>query len=154
MSWLLDTNVLLRLLDAQSPEHAVAEATVHRLIAGGESVFISTQVLVEFWAVATRPEAVNGLGWSTETAADAVRALRELFPLLNETPDALDRWFELVNRFQVAGKHPHDARLAALLLAHGVRRILTFNTADFPFAWGVEAIHPSDLAETRPPSVT
>ena len=154
MSWLLDTNVLLRLLDAQSPEHAVAEATVHRLIAGGESVFISTQVLVEFWAVATRPEAVNGLGWSTETAADAVRALRELFPLLNETPDALDRWFELVNRFQVAGKHTHDARLAALLLAHRVRRILTFNTADFPAVWGVGAAHPSDSHRTPAPSVT
>ena len=65
MSWLLDTNVLLRLADAQSPDHAVAEAAIERLLAGEESVFISTQVLVEFWAVATRPEAANGLGWST-----------------------------------------------------------------------------------------
>ena len=64
MSWLLDTNLLLRLADAQSPEHAVAEAAIEHLIARQESVFISAQVLVEFWAVATRPESVNGLGWS------------------------------------------------------------------------------------------
>ena len=143
MSWLLDTNVLLRLADAQSPEHAVAEAAIEHLIASQESVFISTQVLVEFWAVATRPESANGLGWSTATTAEAIRALRDQFPLLNEASEVLDRWFELVDRFQVAGKHTHDARLAALLLVHGVRRLLTFNTTDFPPAWGVEATHPS-----------
>jgi len=143
MSWLLDTNVLLRLADAQSPEHSVAEAAIENLIAGEESVFITTQVLVEFWAVATRPESANGLGWSTTQTVEAIRALRDQFPLLHEAPEVLDRWFELVDRFQVAGKHTHDARLAALLLAHGVRRLLTFNTTDFPPAWGVDATHPS-----------
>ena len=143
MRWLLDTNVLLRLADAQSLEHVIAVAAIERLLAGQESVFISTQVLVEFWAVATRPESANGLGWSTATTAEAIRALRDQFPLLNETPEVLDRWFELVDRFHVAGKHTHDARLAALLLVHGVRRLLTFNTTDFPPAWGVEAMHPS-----------
>jgi predicted nucleic acid-binding protein len=143
MSWLLDTNVLLRLADAQSPEHGVAEAAIENLITGEESVFITTQILVEFWAVATRPESANGLGWSTATTAESIRALRDQFPLLHEAPEVLDRWFELVERFQVAGKHTHDARLAALLLVHGVRRLLTFNTTDFPPAWGVEATHPS-----------
>jgi hypothetical protein len=37
-------------------------------------------------------------------AAAAIRALRDHFPLLAETPDVLDRWFELVDRCQVAGK--------------------------------------------------
>jgi predicted nucleic acid-binding protein len=143
MRWLLDTNVLLRLVDAESPQHSLAEAVIERLLASGETVFISAQVLVEFWAVATRPEAANGLGWSTATTAEAIRALRDQFPLLDETPDALDRWFGLVERFHVAGKHTHDARLAALLLAHGVRRLLTFNTTDFPPAWGVEATQPA-----------
>lgn len=69
MSCLLDTNVLLRLADAQSPEHGVAEAAIENLIAGEESVFITAQILVEFWAVATRPESANGLGWSTATTA-------------------------------------------------------------------------------------
>ena len=143
MSWLLDTNVLLRLADAQSPDHAVAEAAIEHLVAREKSVFIGTQVLVEFWAVATRPESANGLGWSTATTAEAIRSLRDQFPLLNDTPDVLDRWFELVERFHVAGKRTHDARLAALLLVHGVRQLLTFNTTDFPLAWGVEATRPS-----------
>ncbi|MGD0499500.1 MAG: type II toxin-antitoxin system VapC family toxin [Bryobacteraceae bacterium] len=83
------------------------------------------------------------MGWSTATTAESIRALRDLFPLLHETPNVLERWFELAIHFRVAGKRTHDARLAALLLVHGVRRLLTFNTADFPSAWGVEAAHPS-----------
>jgi len=65
MNWHLDTNVLLRLADTQSPEHDVAAAALEDLIAHDKT--ICTQV--EFWAVATRPEAVNGLGWSTATTA-------------------------------------------------------------------------------------
>jgi|SRR5471030_191619 predicted nucleic acid-binding protein len=80
MSWLLDTNVLLRLADTQCPEHTVAKASIEHVIAGEESVFISTQVLVEFWAVATRPESANGLGWSTATTAGLVKAHRQAKP--------------------------------------------------------------------------
>jgi predicted nucleic acid-binding protein len=86
--------VLLRLADAQSPEHAVAEAAIERLLAGEESVFISTQVLVELWAAATRPESANGLGWSTATAAEAIRALRDQVPLLDEAPDVLENLYD------------------------------------------------------------
>jgi len=124
MSLLSDTNVLLRLADDRSPEHSVAESAVEHLLASNMSLFISAQVLVEFWAVATRPDSANGLGWSTATAAEAIRALRDQFPLLAETPDVLDRWFELVDRCQVAGKRSHDARLAALVVAHRIQQLL------------------------------
>jgi predicted nucleic acid-binding protein len=148
MGWLIDTNVLLRLADAESSERAGAEAAIGGLIARGDSVFITTQVVVEFWAVATRPERANGLGWQAETAAEAIEALRDQFPLLDETPEVLDRWLDLVRRCRVSGKHTHDARLAALLLVHGIQQLLTFNTADFPGNWGVQAVHPDRLVAT------
>jgi predicted nucleic acid-binding protein len=145
MSWLIDTNVLLRLADARSPEHGMAAAAVEHLLASNNDLYISAQVLVEFWSVATRPESANGLGWSTAISAEALRGMRDQFPLLNETPEVLDRWFELVERCQVAGKRSHDARLAALLLVHGIQQLLTFNTADFPRTWGVESAHPAQV---------
>jgi predicted nucleic acid-binding protein len=137
--------VLLRLADDQSSEHPVAESALEQLLARGVPVFITAQVLVEFWSVATRPVPVNGLGWSVAASAEAVRALRDQFPLLQETPEVLDRWLDVVDRCQVAGKRAHDARLAAILLVHGVRSLLTFNTSDFSSAWGVEAVHPEQL---------
>ncbi len=77
MKWVIDTNVLLRLADTQSRENRVAQAALEKLIARGESLFLTTQFLVEFWAVATRPDSANGLGWSTSTTAQAIRALRD-----------------------------------------------------------------------------
>ena len=148
MSLLIDTNVLLRIADDQSPEHSTAETAVEHLLARNVTLFISTQVLVEFWAVATRPKDVNGLGWSMLMAAEGIRGLRDRFPLLAETPEVLDLWFELVNRCKVTGRRCHDARLAALVLAHGFQRLLTFDTADFPRSWGVDAAHPKQFAAT------
>ncbi|MGA3024768.1 MAG: PIN domain-containing protein [Bryobacteraceae bacterium] len=149
MSLLIDTNVLLRLADDRSPEHSIAGTAVEHLLASNTSLFISAQVLVEFWVVATRPDSVNGLGWSTATAAEAIRALRDQFPLLAETPQVLDRWFDLVERCQVVGKQAHDARLAALVLAHGIQQLLTFNTTDFPRGWAVEAAHPGQFVGAK-----
>lgn len=113
MEVLIDTNVLLHLADDRSPEHGLAEEAVEHLLMGDNALYLCTQVLVEFWAVATRPDSVNGLGWSTATAADAIRALRDQFPLLPEAPDVPDRWFELVNRCQVAGASPRRAHSGA-----------------------------------------
>ena len=116
------------------------------MLASNVDLFICTQGLVEFWAVATRPKNVNGLGWSTATAAEGIRGLRDQFPLLAESPDVLDCWFAIVEACQVSGKRTHDARLAALLVAHGLQRLLTFNTAHFPRSWGVESVHPNQFA--------
>ena len=46
----------------------------------------------------------------------------------------------LCREFPVAGKQIHDANIAATMLAHGERRLLTFNTRDFRrFGEGIEA---------------
>ena len=72
MSFLVDTNVLIRLADVHSAEYPIAHSAMEILFGTKEPIFIGSQVLVEFWSVATRPEAVNGLGWEVRAAADAV----------------------------------------------------------------------------------
>lgn len=56
----LDTNILLRLADPNSPQHLPATRAVAHLRGKGAAVFIIVQNLVEFWAVATRPKEANG----------------------------------------------------------------------------------------------
>lgn len=51
------------------------------------------------------------------------------------------RWTSIV-RAGVRGKRAHDARLAAHMLAHGVRLIMTFNVDDFASIEGVVAFAP------------
>jgi hypothetical protein len=71
---LVDTNVLLRLRQQ------------------GIDLCIVPQNLVEFWAVATRPVASNGLGMSPLAIAGEMRGLRNLFRLLEDTSGISHAW--------------------------------------------------------------
>ncbi len=63
MNLLADTNILVRLSDTSSPFHPVCRRAVASLLGKGDLLFICTQNVVEYWAVATRPVQVNGLGF-------------------------------------------------------------------------------------------
>ena len=120
MAVLLDTNILLRLAQPHHPSSSVALRALRGLRIKNESLHITQQNIVEFWAVATRPIVANGLGISTEQAAAEIDALKRLFTLLPELPLQA-----------VSGKNVHDARMVAAMVVHGVESILTFNTQDF-----------------------
>jgi len=61
MSYLVDTNILLRLVQENNPLHPDALKAVVLLKKEGEVLCIIPQNLIEFWAVATRPINNNGL---------------------------------------------------------------------------------------------
>jgi len=130
MAVLLDTNILLRLAQPHHPSAPVAARALRALRANNEMLHITQQNIVEFWAVATRPIAANGLGYSTEQATREVDALKRLFVLLSELP-LQDAWERLVADYRVSGKNAHDARLVAAMVVHGIESILTFNAQDF-----------------------
>ncbi len=130
MAVLVDTNILLRLAQPHHPSAAVAARALRTLREADETLQITQQNVVEFWAVATRPIAANGLGYTTEQAANEIQALKRLFALLPELP-LEDEWERLVTQYRVSGKNAHDARLVAAMTVHGAENILTFNAQDF-----------------------
>jgi len=83
-SYLADTNLLLRLADPNSEQHAVATQALARLLGQGNEVYLTPQNFIEFWAVATRPVEGNGFGWTSERTAKEVADLQERFPKLSE----------------------------------------------------------------------
>jgi predicted nucleic acid-binding protein len=123
--------LLLRLADSGSEQHAIAIQALARLFSRGDEVYLTPQNFIEFWAVATRPTDANGFGWGTERTAKEVSDLRQRFPVLPDSPEVFSRWFGLVQRFSVRGKRVHDARLVAVLQAHNIEHLISFNTADF-----------------------
>lgn len=131
MTHVVDTSILVRQADPNSADRPLALQALARLTGRGEALQIVPQNMVEFWVVATRSQAVNGLGLSTADADVERRRLESLFPLLPDPPDLYARWVGLVNRFGVSGKPVHDARIVAAMLAHSLTHILTFNGADF-----------------------
>lgn len=145
MRVLLDTNILLRLVATQAPEHADVVRAVSALLARGDEPMIAAQVLVEFWVVATRPSNVNGFGWTVAQTHAAILSFRAQFALLEDIPAVLTHWMLLVTTNGVQGKRAHDARLAATMLAHGVSTVLTLNPKDFDDFHGIAVLSARDL---------
>ena len=69
---LVDSNLLLREAQATHPLYALTDAVIAKLRGKNEIVYACPQNCTEFWAVATRPAAANGLGFSTATAEIAL----------------------------------------------------------------------------------
>ena len=148
-SYLADTNVLLRLADPASEQHAVATQALARLLSQGDEVDVTPQNFIELWAVATRPVEANGFGWTSERTAKEVTDLQERFPVLPDSPEVFMRWFELVKRLPVHGKRVHDARLVAVLQAHAVEHLVTFNPSDFAVFSFLSLTDPNSLLKMR-----
>jgi predicted nucleic acid-binding protein len=145
MAVLLDTNILLRIVQPQHPQCAVAARALHALRRRDEALLIVQQNIVEFWAVTTRPMIANGLGWTTEQVIDEVASMRRLFSELPELP-IQETWERLVQSYSVSGKNIHDARLVAAMVVHNVPQILTFNGRDFARYGEIRVLDPATLA--------
>jgi predicted nucleic acid-binding protein len=143
MSTQLDTNILTRLAQPTDPAHGTARAAVVKLQAAGRGPCIVPQNLYEFWAVATRPVANNGLGLTVPECQAEVARLKALFPLLPDAPALCAVWESLVVAHNCKGKVAHDARIVAAMMTHGLSDLLTFNTADFARFSGITAIDPA-----------
>lgn len=131
MAFLVDTNVLLRLAASKDDRHLAARRAIEALQGRGEELVTTGQNLIETWNVAARPADRNGFGRTPEEANRLVVSLGRGFPRLAEPTDAFDRWLALVVRFGVSGVQVHDARLVAVMLAHEITDILTFDARDF-----------------------
>lgn len=144
MRFLFDTGILLRLLDRSDPRHADIRLALKRLLLRGDTPVTSAQNIAEFWNVCTRPvSARGGYGLSVAETERRVRLLERLFPVLTETSTTYPVWRSLVSAHGVQGVQVHDARLVALMQAHGITHIVTLNGPDFARYPGVVALHPA-----------
>jgi predicted nucleic acid-binding protein len=139
---LLDANILLRSKDRASLHYPVVHAALDQLSASGVQVCLCAQNLIEFWSVATRPVSANGMGIVPATARQYVEEFTSTFPMLAEPADLAARWLEIVDRYGVISKQAHDARLVALMTAHQVDYLLTFNAGDFARYAEITALDP------------
>lgn len=131
MRVLIDTNILTRSVQPSHSMYAQAINAVSELKIRGNDLCISPQNLIEFWAVATRPESDNGLDMSISEAEIELSRIKSLFRLLEDNALVYREWERIVVRYRVAGKSTHDARLVATMKTHGLTQLLTFNEKHF-----------------------
>ena len=104
MRYLLDTGILLRLLNRSADQHAETRAAVRLLKQRGDECLTTLQNLCEFWNVSTRPTtARGGLGLSVADTQRRLTAIERLTKILPDSPDTLQRWKTLVISHRVLG---------------------------------------------------
>jgi predicted nucleic acid-binding protein len=145
--YLLDTNIIVRFTDIDSVDYSIITEAIYQILSQGGRCFITAQVLIEFWVVATRPIAVNGLGWDVAKTEQAVQKLLDRFEYLEEVPSIFTHWLNLVTKYKITGKRTHDLRIEAVMLAHNVSHILTLNPKDFITINGITIVHPRDIKQ-------
>jgi predicted nucleic acid-binding protein len=146
MIYLLDTNVLLAWAQHHRPEHPPTVAAVDILLDAGDEPVLTPQNLVEFWSVASRPPSANGLGLALPDVDLATSRLEATFRLIPDHPSIHDEWRRLVVAVVVQGRQVHDARIVAVMKAHGITHLLTLNTSDFARYPGITVVHPRYVA--------
>jgi predicted nucleic acid-binding protein len=127
--WIVDTKVLVYALDADAPQHEAARALLEAGREASTTLFVTAQILCEFYSIVTNPRRVS----KPRSAADAVAAISGLLGFLHVLPvparavDGLD----LLRRHPATGGDVFDLQIVATMQANGIQRIYTFNTADF-----------------------
>jgi len=145
VTFLVDTNLLLRSVEPSHPMYGDAVNAIATLQGRGEQLHIVPQNLIEFWNVYTRPLERNGLGHTAAEAEAEVNRLKAFFSLLPDTAAIYEEWERLVVVHAVRGVNVHDAKLVAAMLVHGLTHILTFNISDFARYSEITAVHPTAI---------
>lgn len=125
----VDTNILVYATVAESPFH---EAAVERLREmGAESrLWISWQVIREYLAVVTRPDALIP-PLSRSVLIRCVRRFQSQFAVATESARVPEAFLMLAEKLPVSGRRIHDANIVATMIAYDIPFLLTHNIADF-----------------------
>ena len=151
MQYVLDTGILLRLVNREATNHDQIRQAVRLLKAQGHVALTTFQNISEFWNVCTRPpEARGGLGLTLDETRRRLRTIERIATILPDSSDTFARWRDLVINHDVKGVQVHDAKLAALMSVHAVSHLLTLNPGDFARYSIVTAVTPEQLIATAP----
>ncbi|MBI4874517.1 MAG: PIN domain-containing protein [Acidobacteria bacterium] len=145
VSYLIDTNILLRLLQPDDADYPAVRSALDELRSRGVRLYFTSQNFVEFWNVCTRPADRNGFGLSVSETDRRARLIEAAFTLVADSNRTYLEWRRLVVAAGVMGVQVHDARLVATMSAHGITHMLTLNDQDFARYPEIMAIHPRQL---------
>lgn len=123
----LDTNVLVYAHRRESQYHEQASDLVKMLAEGKPSWSIPWPCIYEFYSVVTNPRI-----WKTEATPPKIASAQitawidaPSLQVLAETQDFSDILLPIIAQPRIRGPIVHDARIAALCLAHGVEELVT-----------------------------
>lgn len=141
--FVVDTNVLVYAADADSPFHAACRDWLERQRGRADAWYTTWAILYEFLRVTTHPRVMRR-PWSAPAAWDFLAALLASpgLAVLVLTQRHAEIAAQVIAELpHLAGNLFHDAHTAVLMREHGIRRIVTRDTAFHRFSF-LEPVDP------------
>jgi predicted nucleic acid-binding protein len=126
----IDTNVPIYATNESSPWHGLANAALQEARQLGIELIISTEVLREYLAAATRLRG-TGSGIPLADIFENLQTFQREFTIVEDTRLVAAALENLACSVAVAGKQVHDANIVAAMQIYGIRHLLTNNGDDF-----------------------
>jgi uncharacterized protein len=138
----VDTHILVYAYRADSPQHPAAAAAVRRLAESGEPWVIPWPCMHEFLGIVTGPRVYDPPSTMAHAIAQ-VHAWAESpwFVFLHEAGDHLVHLSDVLLASGHVGPKVHDAKIAAICLAHDVRELWSADR-DFSKFPGLRVVNP------------
>ena len=129
---ILDANILAYASNADDPKYPVCRALLDEARDPSTTLYITPQILCEFYSVITIPRRVATPS-SPAVALQVISALAALpgISILPTTARAVTALIELLRRHPVTGPEIFDLQIVATMKANNIQRIYTFNAGDF-----------------------
>jgi predicted nucleic acid-binding protein len=126
----IDTNILVYANVQTAPLHEQALKAIKAAHQTGRPLWVSRQVLREFVATRTRPQAFAKPS-PIQVVIERVRYLEQHFQVADDTAAVTGQLLELMGNYPIGGKQVHDANIVSTMLVYGIPCLLTHNTKDF-----------------------
>lgn len=94
------------------------------------SLFISSQILREFFAIATNAK-IFQRPLNTQEAIIKLQEFQDNFIVVYDTESSLNVLKKLVAEYKVERQKIHDTNIVATVVANNLDGLFTFNTKDF-----------------------
>ncbi|MCY3719933.1 MAG: type II toxin-antitoxin system VapC family toxin [Anaerolineaceae bacterium] len=127
----VDSNILVYATfeDYEIELHKECLAQLERYHSGGTELFISGQVIREYWAQATRLT-IHGERRPIPWVLGHLERFRSMMQELDESAEVRDRLVSLVEIYAVRAQDVHDTNIVATMLAYRIDTVYS-NDGDF-----------------------
>jgi predicted nucleic acid-binding protein len=137
----LDTNTLIYATNSAAPLYQVANQFLQTTYAAGIQLTISTQILREYLATATRLS-TQGVHFPQADILANLQFFQSRFKVVEDNLQVSSTLIGLFQNYNFAGKQVHDANIVATMQIYGITHLLTHNVSDFNRFAGLITIVP------------
>ncbi|MCY3718325.1 MAG: type II toxin-antitoxin system VapC family toxin [Anaerolineaceae bacterium] len=137
----VDTSVLLRFCYPELDHHEPCQAQLRRLLRTGAELWISDQVIREFYVQATHTNTLPRPR-TTEAVLNVIESMPERFTIAESSAAARAQLMGLLREYNVCGKLTHDTNILAIMLTHDIDTICSLDSDFERFADRVTIVRP------------